>query len=85
MAELDAVLDKDGRRWYLADPVDAEVERLTEVYREEQAESLRQAEIARDALAQVERLTAELADARSGLRYTRQYRALPLPAEGGDE
>jgi hypothetical protein len=38
-----------------------------------------------DHKAEVERLRAELADARSGLRYTRQYRVLPLPAGGGDE
>ena len=37
-----------------------EVERMREALQEEQAESLRQAEIARDALAEVERLQANL-------------------------
>jgi hypothetical protein len=45
----------------LLDAYEAEIQRLTVALQEEQAESLRQAEIARDALAQVERLTALLA------------------------
>ena len=40
--------------------LEAKVERLTAALAEEQAESLRQAEIARDALADAERLTARI-------------------------